>query len=73
MQRQVLFNKFDSIRRKYGDKGRLDIPKNIGCCLLFSEIDEFTAMDIVKEFNLELRNDYLERSKQRCIANLSTT
>ena len=60
-------DKFDDIRRKYGDKVRLDIPKNIGCCLLFSETDEFTAMDIVKEFDLEFRNDYFERSRQICI------
>ena len=72
MDRVMLHNdinqdKFDDIRRKYGDKVRLDIPKNIGCCLLFSESDEFTAMDIVKEFGLELRNDYFERSKQVCL------
>ena len=54
--------KFDDIRRKYGDTVRLDIPKNIGCCLLFSESEEFTAQDIVDEFELELRNDYFARS-----------
>ena len=59
-------DKLNDIRRKYGDKVRLDIPKNIGCFQLFSESEEFSAMDIVKEFDLELRNDYFERSKQYC-------
>lgn len=62
MHNDINQDKFDDIRRKYGDKVRLDIPKNIGCFILFSESDEFSAMDIVKEFNLELRNDYFERS-----------
>jgi hypothetical protein len=54
--------KFPSIEAKYGDDVRIDIPANIGPALIFSETERFTAMDIVKEFKLELLDDYFERS-----------
>jgi len=54
--------KFSDIKKKYGDEVKIDIPANIGSALIYSQTDKRTAMDVVKEFNLELLDDYFERS-----------
>ena len=35
-----------------------------GAVLLTSETDEFSAMDVVREFGIELMDDYFERSRR---------
>ncbi len=54
--------KFPEIERKYADRVRIDIPPNLGAALIFSESEGFSAADIVREFELELLDDYFERS-----------
>jgi predicted amidohydrolase len=61
--------KFAEIERKYGDDVRIDIPANLGPALVYSESDKRTAMDIVREFGLELLDDYFERSIKMNAAN----
>ena len=61
--------KFPEIERKYGDEVRIDIPPNLGPALIYSESDKRTAMDIVREFGLELLDDYFERSVKMNAAN----
>ena len=47
---------------KYGKALRLDDPGHLGAVLLSCESEEKTITDIVKEFNIELIDDYFERS-----------
>ncbi|HET6428727.1 MAG TPA: carbon-nitrogen hydrolase family protein [Phycisphaerae bacterium] len=61
--------RFDEIRRTYGDEVVIDVPPNLGPALIFSLTDHRTAADIVREFNLELIDDYLTRSLAANAAN----
>lgn len=54
--------KFPDIRKKYKDEVEIFIPANVAPALIFSHSDKRTAMDIVREFELELLDDYLDRS-----------
>lgn len=56
--------KFSAIERTYGDEVRIDIPPDIGSALIYSETDKRTAMDVVRGFDLELLDDYLQRSRR---------
>lgn len=51
--------RFPDIHRKYGDAVRIDIPANLGCAMLTSDVPERTARDVAREFGLELLHDYL--------------
>lgn len=55
--------KFNALKKKYGPKVKIDIPSYLGPALITSECEEKTAMDFVREFDLELLDDYLERSR----------
>ena len=55
--------RFTAMKEKYGDKVRIDIPSYLGPALITSECEEKTAMDFVREFNLELIDDYFDRSR----------
>ncbi len=61
--------KFPDIERKYGERVRIDVPPNIGPALIYSQSPDRTAMDIVREFDLELLDDYFERSLAANAAN----
>lgn len=61
--------KFPDIQRKYGDEVRIDIPPNLGPALIYSESDRRSAMDIVREFDLELLDEYFQRSAKANAAN----
>jgi predicted amidohydrolase len=52
-----------AMRKKYGMKVRVEDPGFQGSVLVTSETDEFTVQDLVKEFGLELLDDYMQRSK----------
>ena len=55
-------DKFPEIEKKYLGEIVIDTPPNIGSALIFSNTDRLTAMDVVREFELELLDDYFERS-----------
>jgi predicted amidohydrolase len=55
-------DKFDDIRRQYREEVIVDVPPNIGPALIYSTTENRSAMDIVKEFELELLDDYMTRS-----------
>ena len=61
--------KFSDIRKKYLDEVVVDIPPHIGPALIYSLTDKRTAMDVVREFELELIDDYFERSLEANAAN----
>jgi hypothetical protein len=61
--------KFPEIEKKYLGEVAIDIPPNIAPALIYSLTDKRSAMDIVKEFELELLDDYLDRSLKANAAN----
>lgn len=54
--------KIEQAKQKYGSKIKVHDPGLLGSVLITSETDEFTIKDIVKEFELELLDDYFERA-----------
>jgi hypothetical protein len=54
--------KFPEILRKYRDEVRIVIPPNLAPALLYSDSDKRSAMDVVREFGLQLLDDYLAES-----------
>ncbi|NLE44168.1 MAG: carbon-nitrogen hydrolase family protein [Chloroflexi bacterium] len=55
-------DKLPTIARKYLDQVQIVVPPNVGTALIVSQSQERTAMDIVREFELELVDDYFQRS-----------
>jgi predicted amidohydrolase len=55
-------DKFKSIKNKYGPLVTISDPGYLGSVLISSESNEFTVSDIIKEFNLELLDDYFDRA-----------
>ena len=62
-------DKFDDIRREYGEEVVVDVPPNIGPALIYSQSDSRTAMDIVNKYGLELLDDYFARALEANAAN----
>jgi hypothetical protein len=55
-------DKFPEIEKKYLGEIVIDTPPNIGSALIFSNSERISAMDVVREFKLELLDDYFVRS-----------
>ncbi|MCC7519305.1 MAG: carbon-nitrogen hydrolase family protein [Verrucomicrobiae bacterium] len=55
-------DKFPEILRKYGDEVRIVIPPNLAPALIYSESEKRSATDLVREFGLQLLDEYLEES-----------
>jgi len=60
-------------RRKYGTKVKVFDPGLLGSVLISSETDEFGARDVVKEFGIELLDDYFARALEAQAANRAAT
>jgi len=58
------WQKFRAAKDKYGSKVGFRDPGKIGAALLTSETDEFTVWDIVREFDIEVLDDYFARSRE---------
>ncbi len=56
--------KLQAVKKKYGRKVSIYDPGHLGSVLISSETEEFTAMDIAKEFEMELLDDYFERCRK---------
>ena len=54
--------KFPLIEKKYQDEVTIDIPSYIGTALIHSNSDKRSAIDIVREFELELFDDFFARN-----------
>jgi len=65
--------RFPDIERKYRGEVVVDIPPDIGPALIFSLTEKRTAMDVVREFGLELIDDYFARSLAANAANRAAT
>ena len=58
------WDKFAAAKAKYGPKIGFHDPGRIGAALLTSECSELNIWDIVREFEIELLDDYFERSRR---------
>ncbi|MCK5811352.1 MAG: carbon-nitrogen hydrolase family protein [Clostridiales bacterium] len=56
-------NKLPAIKKKYGDKIIVDDTGYLGSIMIYNELEDRTINDIVKEFKLELLDDYFNRSR----------
>jgi len=59
------WEKLDALKRKYGAQATILDPGYFGSVLISSESDEITATAMVKEFEIELLDDYLARELAR--------
>jgi len=64
--------KFPEILRKYGEDVTIDIPAHVGSALITSHSPDRTAMDVAREYELELLDDYFARSIAENLANRAT-
>jgi len=60
--------KFDEIRRKYLGEVKISIPANVGSALLYSTSNKRTSMDIAREFELKLLDNYMDSSVKQNMA-----
>lgn len=56
------WGKLNALREKYGKEVKVFDPGQIGAVLITSESETVSAMDMVKEFDIELLDHYFERS-----------
>ena len=67
----TLVSKLAEIRKKYRDAVTIEIPEHVGPALIFSNTLQRTALDIAREFELELLDDLLARSRRVAADNRS--
>jgi len=56
------WDKLTAARRKYGSAFRVTDPGYVGAVMLSSESDAFSAMDVVREFDIKLLDDYFDEA-----------
>ncbi|MCL2517346.1 MAG: carbon-nitrogen hydrolase family protein [Oscillospiraceae bacterium] len=62
--------KFIELKKKYGEGVTIYDPGYVGSVLITCEHDDMTVMDMIKEFDIELFDDYMERSLKHRETNL---
>jgi hypothetical protein len=65
------WSKLDALKRKYGKEVNIHDPGRIGAVMVTSEKDGVSAEEMVKEFNMELLDDYFNRSRQQRLNQMS--
>ena len=55
--------KFEALKKKYGKGVKIYDPGYLGSVLITSELEKLSAMDMVKEFEIELLDDDMERAR----------
>jgi predicted amidohydrolase len=58
------WSKLDALRKKYGKDVTIHDPGLLGSVMITSEKEGVSADDMVKEFKIELAEDYFNRSRQ---------
>jgi Carbon-nitrogen hydrolase len=58
------WEKLDALKMKYGKEVTITDPGRIGAVMITSEKDGVSADEMVKEFKIELLDDYSDRSRQ---------
>lgn len=56
------WEKLDAMRAKYGRKVKVIDPGQLGSVLISSESEDFSINDLIKEFDIELLDQYMERA-----------
>jgi len=64
------WEKLVALKKKYGDKVIVSDPGKLGVVMITSEDDKVSADDMVKEFNIELLDNYFDRSRQNRLRQL---
>lgn len=64
------WEKLAELKKKYGKEVTITDPGKIGAVMITSETAKVSADDMVKEFNIELLDDYLNRSRNTRITQL---
>lgn len=62
--------KLVELKKKYGDEVTITDPGKVGAIMITSEKMGVSAGDMVKEFNMELLDEYFDRSRQVRLAQL---
>ena len=57
------WDKLRALKQKYGPLVTIYDPGRVGCVLISSEHDSLSAEDMIKEFEIELLDDYFNRSR----------
>jgi predicted amidohydrolase len=55
------WNKLSELKKKYGGRVNILDPGYFGSVLIYSETEDITAIEMAKEFEIELLDDYLTR------------
>ncbi|MEN6457174.1 MAG: carbon-nitrogen hydrolase family protein, partial [Prolixibacteraceae bacterium] len=58
------WSKIRSLRSKYGNSVVVSEPGHLGSVLITSQHEKISALDMVKEFDIELLDDYFKRSRE---------
>ncbi|MCL2305580.1 MAG: carbon-nitrogen hydrolase family protein [Planctomycetaceae bacterium] len=58
------WEKLTALQKKYGDKVVVSDPGQLGAVLITSEHEEVSVDEMIKEFEIELLDDYFNRSRQ---------
>ena len=58
------WGKLDELKRKYGKEVTITEQDRLNVLMITSEKEGVSADDMVKEFNIELVDDYFNRSRQ---------
>ena len=56
------WEKLRALQRKYRRDVTINDPGQLGCVLVSSEHDALSVMDMIREFEIETRDEYLKRS-----------
>ncbi|TFB56744.1 carbon-nitrogen hydrolase family protein [Cryobacterium tagatosivorans] len=67
------WEKLAAARKKYGPEVGVHDPGRLGSVLITSESSDFSAADIVKEFDIELLDDFLNRCRRHRAGKLAET
>ena len=57
-------DKLPEIEKKYRGSVVIDVPANIGSALIYSTSESMSAMDVVREFDLKLLDDYFAEAAE---------
>jgi hypothetical protein len=63
------WDKLQKLKEKYGKKVTITDPGKMGSVIITSEHTSISAPDMVKEFGIELLDDYFDRSEREKINN----
>lgn len=55
--------RLDALRKKHGTKVRVHDPGQLGAVLISSEADGMAVQDMIREFEIELLDDYFQRCR----------